>query len=153
MLGETFLPSALLPYILNHNGRHASEQIAHDFAETRPALRKTECDTTPHISVREKCILNYLIEGYSNKTIARKINIAEATVKVHVKTILRKIRVQNRTQAAIWAINNGSFMGSSVNDWPDSTSLMLTSEHRPQGVPIHAEISNSEPTLLLAGAK
>ena len=39
--------------------------------------------------------------------IARKIDIAEATVKVHIKAILRKIRVQNRTQAAVWAMNNG----------------------------------------------
>jgi two-component system nitrate/nitrite response regulator NarL len=54
--------------------------------------------------------LRYLIEGDPNKTIARKIHITEATVKVHVKAILRKIRVHNRTQAAIWAMNNGSFM-------------------------------------------
>ena len=52
--------------------------------------------------------MHCLIEGDSNKSIARKIDIAEATVKVHVKAILRKIRVQNRTQAAIWAMNNGS---------------------------------------------
>jgi two-component system nitrate/nitrite response regulator NarL len=153
MLGETFLPSALLPYILNHDGRRTSEQIAHDFAETRQALRKTEYDATSHLSVREKGILNYLVEGYSNKTIARKIDIAEATVKVHVKAILRKIRVQNRTQAAIWAINNGSFIGSSVNDWSDAASLVLASAHLSQGVPIHTEISTSEPTPLLASAK
>ncbi|MBN8977780.1 MAG: hypothetical protein J0I08_15000, partial [Rhizobiales bacterium] len=46
------------------------------------------------------------VKGNSNKGIARKIDIAEATVKVHVKAILRKIRVQNRTQAAIWGMNN-----------------------------------------------
>ena len=50
-------------------------------------------------------MLERLIEGDSNKCIARKIDIAEATVKVHVKAILRKIRVQNRTQAAIWGMN------------------------------------------------
>ena len=49
-----------------------------------------------------------MTEGYSNKTIARKINVAEATVKVHIKAILRKIRVHNRTQAAVWAVNHGS---------------------------------------------
>jgi two-component system nitrate/nitrite response regulator NarL len=43
------------------------------------------------------------MEGESNKVIARKLGIAEATIKVHVKTILRKVRVQNRTQAALWA--------------------------------------------------
>jgi two-component system nitrate/nitrite response regulator NarL len=48
---------------------------------------------------REKSILRCLIEGDSNKCIVRKIDIAEATVKVDVKAILRKIRIQNRTQA------------------------------------------------------
>jgi two-component system nitrate/nitrite response regulator NarL len=52
-----------------------------------------------------------LIEGASNKAIGRKINAAEGTVKVHVKAILRKIRARNRTQAAIWAMNNGSLIG------------------------------------------
>ena len=62
---------------------------------------------SPQLSPREKAILSCLIEGDSNKCIARKIDIAEATVKVHVKAILRKIRVHNRTQAAIWGMNNG----------------------------------------------
>ena len=39
--------------------------------------------------------------------IARTLDIAEATVKVHMKSVLRKIRVANRTQAAIWALGNG----------------------------------------------
>ena len=56
--------------------------------------------------------MHYLIEGDTNKCIARKMDITEATVKVHVKAILRKIRVQNRTQAAIWAMNNGSLTRS-----------------------------------------
>jgi two-component system, NarL family, nitrate/nitrite response regulator NarL len=58
-------------------------------------------------SPRETEILHYLIEGCSNKTIARQLGITEATVKVHVKGLLRKIRAANRTQAAIWALNNG----------------------------------------------
>ena len=36
-------------------------------------------------------------------------SVTEATVKVHMKSILRKIRVANRTQAAIWALKNGCF--------------------------------------------
>ena len=46
------------------------------------------------------------MEGDSNKLIARKFDITEATVKVHVKAILRKIRAKNRTQAAIWAASH-----------------------------------------------
>jgi two-component system nitrate/nitrite response regulator NarL len=59
------------------------------------------------LSEREEQILRDLVKGLSNKIIARKLDIAEATVKVHMKSILRKIRVANRTQAAIWALENG----------------------------------------------
>jgi two-component system nitrate/nitrite response regulator NarL len=68
------------------------------------------------LSTQEKRILRYLVDGSSNKVIARKIDIAEATVKVHVKAILRKIRVHNRTQAAVWAINNNSFISTVGSD-------------------------------------
>jgi two-component system nitrate/nitrite response regulator NarL len=59
------------------------------------------------LSEREEQILRDLVKGLSNKIIARKLDIAEATVKVHMKSILRKIRVANRTQGAIWAHENG----------------------------------------------
>jgi len=59
------------------------------------------------LSEREEQILRDLLKGLSNKIIARKLDIAEATVKVHMKSVLRKIRVANRTQAAIWALENG----------------------------------------------
>ncbi len=55
---------------------------------------------------REMEILLCLTKGASNKQIARKFAITEATVKVHLKAILRKIRVSNRTQAAVWAHHN-----------------------------------------------
>jgi DNA-binding NarL/FixJ family response regulator len=73
-----------------------------------PLLVTTENPTTPQLSPRERSILRCLIEGDSNKCIARKIDIAEATVKAHVQAILRKIRVRSRTQAAIWGMNNRS---------------------------------------------
>ena len=56
------------------------------------------------LSQREQQILGCLASGDSNKRIAIRLNISEATVKVHVKSILRKIKVDNRTQAAIWAL-------------------------------------------------
>ena len=61
------------------------------------------------LSNREEQILKALVHGYSNKMIARMHSVTEATVKAHMKTILRKIRVANRTQAAIWALRNSSF--------------------------------------------
>ena len=59
------------------------------------------------LSEREIETLRYLILGSPNKVIAGHLKISEATVKVHVKAILRKLGAQNRTQAAIWAVNNG----------------------------------------------
>ena len=59
------------------------------------------------LSDREVDILECLAVGDSNKLIARKLSITEATVKVHNKAILRKLHLMNRTQAAIWAINRG----------------------------------------------
>lgn len=65
------------------------------------------CVANSEFSSREKDIIHCLSEGQSNKLIAKNLNITEATVKVHLKTILRKLGFSNRTQVAIWAINNG----------------------------------------------
>jgi two-component system nitrate/nitrite response regulator NarL len=54
-------------------------------------------------SDRETQILRLLTKGASNKLIARDLGLAEATVKVHIKAILRKAKAANRTQAAMWA--------------------------------------------------
>ena len=59
-----------------------------------------------NLSEREKEILCLLQQGAPNKIIARHLNVSEATVKVHVKAILRKVGASNRTQAAMWATNN-----------------------------------------------
>jgi two-component system nitrate/nitrite response regulator NarL len=66
------------------------------------------------LSERETQILRFLIHGESNKMIANRLGITEATVKVHLKTVLRKIGALNRTQAAIWALNNGLDQASPV---------------------------------------
>lgn len=59
------------------------------------------------LSQREKEIVLCLVAGEPNKCIARHLGISEATVKVHLKTILRKLGVTNRTQAAMWAVSHG----------------------------------------------
>ena len=62
----------------------------------------------PHgLSEREEQILKGVVKGHSNKMIARTCGVTDATIKVHMKSILRKIRVANRTQAAIWALEQG----------------------------------------------
>ena len=59
------------------------------------------------LSPREIDILHYLVSGASNKMIAHELGITESTVKVHLKALTRKLGVANRTQAALWARNNG----------------------------------------------
>ena len=72
----------------------------------------TPAEQRRQLSGREAAILNSLVQGAPNKVIAYQLKITEATVKVHVKAILRKIRVKNRTQAAIWALNRQTFAES-----------------------------------------
>lgn len=68
---------------------------------------KWDINSDLNLSSREIEILRCLVSGHSNKVIARQLQITEATVKVHVKAVLRKLRVTNRTQAAIWAFTRG----------------------------------------------
>ena len=56
---------------------------------------------------REREILAYLARGASNKEIARDLDVAESTVKIHVQHILRKLELTSRVQAAVWAVEHG----------------------------------------------
>jgi two-component system nitrate/nitrite response regulator NarL len=100
MLGETFIASALVLTILDE----ASQAHESGLNITSALAPTNDTATRAHnLTSREVEILKRLMEGESNKVIARKLDIAEATIKVHVKSILRKVRVKNRTQAALWA--------------------------------------------------
>jgi two-component system nitrate/nitrite response regulator NarL len=103
MLGEAVFPSAVLDLLREHLSV-ADREVA-DYTDAEP-LEVDEEHPPKGLSVRETVILRCLMEGDSNKLIARKFDITEATVKVHVKAILRKIRAKNRTQAAIWAASH-----------------------------------------------
>jgi two-component system, NarL family, nitrate/nitrite response regulator NarL len=63
------------------------------------------------LSEREKQIIDGVVKGQSNKIIASECGIAEATIKVHMKAILRKVRCSNRTQLAIWAREHAAALG------------------------------------------
>jgi two-component system, NarL family, nitrate/nitrite response regulator NarL len=75
---------------------------SHDFGQAAVQAGRSRA-----LSGREGDILSNLLRGHSNKMIARELNISEATVKVHLKALLRKLNARNRTQAAIWAMENG----------------------------------------------
>ena len=55
---------------------------------------------------REQQILELISKGLSNKHIARKLDIVEGTVKVHVKNLLRKLNLRSTVEAAVWVIEN-----------------------------------------------
>lgn len=59
------------------------------------------------LTQREKEILRELAAGMSNKLIARKLDITEGTVKVHVKHLLKKLNLRSRVEAAVWAVQEG----------------------------------------------
>ena len=62
-----------------------------------------ENEAAKHLSLREKQVLNGIVEGKSNKEIARDIDLQEVTIKLHVKTLCRKLNAKNRTHAAMIA--------------------------------------------------
>jgi two-component system, NarL family, nitrate/nitrite response regulator NarL len=109
MLGEIIVPSALVLAIMGEVSHEAEGPLlssAPGIDGFTPQIRR--------LSSRETEILCWLKEGAPNKVIARKLNLTEATVKVHVKAILRKIGVGNRTQAAIWAADHLSAEAAAV---------------------------------------
>lgn len=73
------------------------------------AAEVTPCPLTATLSPREIEMLRGLSEGKANKEIARDLNIAEPTVKLHMKSLYRKMKVSNRTQAALVARDKGLF--------------------------------------------
>jgi two-component system nitrate/nitrite response regulator NarL len=104
MLGEVVFPSsALLSSLVSSERISRPERAAS--AEASESLQAISAGAPIRtLSSREAEILHCLMQGAPNKIIARKLEVAEATVKVHIKAILRKIRVTNRTQAAMWAV-------------------------------------------------
>lgn len=66
----------------------------------RPSDDITKLDT---LTERESSVLALICTGCGNKPIARKLDISDSTVRVHVRSILKKLGLQNRTQAALFA--------------------------------------------------
>lgn len=72
------------------------------------ALRKpdnTGVDLLSSLTSREYQILQLIAKGLSNKLIARELDISDATVKVHVKHLLKKLNMRSRVEAAVWMAN------------------------------------------------
>ena len=85
-----------------------SPQMAANLANAIRSEKKMEEEKAdvPHLSPRESQIIQLIAKGSSNKEIARSLDIAESTVKIHVQGILRKLNLTSRVQAAIYAIDH-----------------------------------------------
>ena len=118
MLGQNIFPTSF-------------SMLPCDSSESAPAVETGGLRSVRRISDRESHILHHLLAGHSNKMIARQLNISEATVKVHMKAVLRKLNVRNRTQAAMWALANGfSDDSDSRSPPPSAHSQSLSTAER-----------------------
>jgi DNA-binding NarL/FixJ family response regulator len=93
--GEVYLPRE---FFKNPAGPHAAPSLSRSPRPGSP-LRK--------LTYRQREVLSHVAHGRSNKEIARCLGLLESTVKVHVKTILKKLAATNRTQAAMLAVEMG----------------------------------------------
>jgi two-component system nitrate/nitrite response regulator NarL len=71
------------------------------------SIAPAEEDLFARLTPRENEILALLAEGQSNKVIARNLGISDGTVKLHVKSILRKLGIHSRVEAAVMAVEQG----------------------------------------------
>ncbi|MEZ0171327.1 LuxR C-terminal-related transcriptional regulator [Microvirga sp. TS319] len=99
MMGERLFPSTALLDV--------TQEIEQQQMRLTDRPEASQDDSTPAVlralSEREKEVLSRLTKGAQDKVIARDLNLAEATVKVYVKSLLKKLGAQNRTQAAVIA--------------------------------------------------
>lgn len=73
----------------------------------RAPAAKSQTPEYDTLTPRERETLAWLAQGASNKQIARVMDVAESTIKVHVQNILRKLNLHSRVQAAVYAVENG----------------------------------------------
>jgi len=72
---------------------------------------RTERQPVEDLTDREREVLRLVAEGLPNKLIARRLEISEKTVKAHLTSVFRRIGVDDRTQAALWATRHGLTRG------------------------------------------
>jgi two-component system nitrate/nitrite response regulator NarL len=79
-----------------------TELLAHALREEPRPQRIEDAGLTP----REEEILALIAKGWSNKLIARDLDLSVGTIKVHVKHLLKKLKLKTRVEAAVWALNS-----------------------------------------------
>lgn len=102
VLPETEAESMLLHAVL----------LVHRGMSVRPALESAADPAMARLSPREREVLQRVALGESNKAVSEALNLSDHTVRVHMRSILKKLGLQNRTQAALWATGNQTAISS-----------------------------------------
>lgn len=95
--GKIYLPTALTSRFFEYFQRSFKEE----------ASTTAEENLLTYLTAREEEVLDLLTQGNNYKGIAGKLFISETTVKTHVNNIFQKLQVNDRTQAVLYALNNG----------------------------------------------
>jgi DNA-binding NarL/FixJ family response regulator len=108
--GGTFVPASVLlerqdPQIIDVNEHDSTTND--DLSQTPHQEWREMHEQTgvPTFTPRELAVISRLRDGKSNKLIARELAITEGTVKIYIRSIMKKLGVENRTQAALIAAN------------------------------------------------
>ncbi len=96
--GKVYLPSALSSRFF--------EYFQKSFREEATVVSDGE-NLLSYLTQREEEVLDLLTQGVTYKGVAQKLFISETTVKTHVNNIFQKLQVNDRTQAVLYALNNG----------------------------------------------
>src|SRR5574344_680261 len=96
--GKIYLPSALSSRFFEYFQRSFKEETE---------IKADTDNLLSDLTQREKEVLDLLTQGITYKGVAGKLFISETTVKTHVNNIFQKLQVNDRTQAVLYAINNG----------------------------------------------
>ncbi len=103
MLGAAVLPTALTGLLVEQARMSETSSVGQHVGFDDQRFIDLQIR---RLSVLEKAVLGCLKEGLTNKIIARRLDLTVSAVHIAMKNILRKLAVQNRTQAALWALEN-----------------------------------------------
>lgn len=98
--GEKFIP-------LDHNTNRLMPSYEPTFQPSMDRAANQDGSAAPHLTAREMDVLGHLLQGESNKVIASALGLQVVTVKLHVRSLCKKLGAQNRTQVALKAREMG----------------------------------------------
>jgi DNA-binding NarL/FixJ family response regulator len=151
--GGSYFPAAAQPrrrssVPLNGTMELSPSAVACTTLDIGDAVVESGADTSStniNLTERQKSVLERLGHGDSNKAIARVLGIREGTVKVHVRQIMRKLGVTNRTQVAIaCASGNGNGAAAATEMRVDDRSLKAKLELAPSPAPLRVSLAGGK---------